>query len=322
MAVVSKVAQEKIALDVYDKKLIFLLSQNSRMPITKIASTLKISSQRAQYKIERLKKEILEPAPFMNFPLLGIPSYIIYMQQLEEREIEKIMESKEIYFLMQSLGKYQWVLNVVTETIENFCETYLGEKQFDIYPIIRSIPDDYNPFHVNIEPLPLRKNISTTLDEKDYVLLTHLARRPIDSFSSIHAATSIDRKTIKKKMQQFESCNIIQKFRYGINIFKIGHIAYILKIKVTSLQKKKVLAFIRNNHYSGFVFESYNLFTMHYLPPSHNEILQFTKELQTIAPSSEIDVIQNTEFFKVALVPDVVPEIFKKRMKQKNAISK
>jgi len=315
MAVISKEFQGQVKLDLYDKKIIFYLSQNSRMPISEIAKKLSISSQRVQYKIDRLKQEVLEPAAFMNFPLLDIPSFIIYTQQLDDNTIEQLMESKEIYFLMQSLGKYQWVINVVTEDIELFCKEYLSDKHFEIYPIIKSIPDDYNPFNLSIKPNLLKKDQKKQLDTKDYQILKHIAKNPLDSLINIQSKLEIDRKTIKSRIKQFEDNNIIQKFRYGINIFKIGCIAYILKIEVIPKNKQRILEEIRQNNFSGFIFESYNNFTMHYLPPSHNEIREFTKYLESIDPTIKIDVIQNTEFFKVKLVPEIVGEIFEKRSK-------
>lgn len=315
MAVISRPAQEKIKLDMYDKKIIFYLSQNSRMPLTELSKNLRISVQRCKYKISRLQKEILEPAPFMTFPLLDINSYMIFTPQLDQETITSLLKDDSIYFLMQSIGKYQYVINVVTDDITGFCNRHLGDFHIEVHPIINAYADDYNPFSLNIPPKPLLPNKKVDLDKKDHLILAHLGEKPTDSLIDIQKATGIDRQTIKHRIRRFEESNIIQKFRYGINIFKIGYLAYILKIEVVSKRKKQVLQNIRSNPYSGFVFESYFGFTMHFLPPSHNEVFEFTKKLESVDPTIKIDVIQNTEFYKVELVPKSAINILKTRVK-------
>ncbi|MBU1199149.1 MAG: Lrp/AsnC family transcriptional regulator [Nanoarchaeota archaeon] len=314
MAVISRKSQERIKLDLYDKKLIFYLSQNSREPVNSLAKKLKISPQRTNYKIERLKKEILEPAIFMNFTLLKIPQYMIYLKDYSKEHIEQLMQSKEIYFLMQCVGAYQWIINVVTDDIETFCLKYLPDVHFEIYPVIRSIPDDYNPFNLSITPDLLKTDKAIELNNIDYSLLAYLIQHPIEPATKISEATGFDRKTITERIKKYLKSNLIQKFRYGINIFKISRIAYILRLEVVPNKKKQLLAHIRANIYSGFVFESYNQYAMHYLPPSHNELIKFVENLKAFDPNLKIDVLQNTEFFKVQLVPDVVVDVLKGRI--------
>jgi DNA-binding Lrp family transcriptional regulator len=315
MAVISNPHQEKLKLDLYDKKIIFYLSQNSRMPINEIAKKLKISIQRCKYKIERLKKEILEPAMFLTYTLLEMKSYIIFAPQLSKETCTTLLNEDEIYFMFQSIGKYQYVLNVITDNIDMFCEKHFSEKHVEVLPVINSYADNYNPFKLNIPSGELKKNKKIDLDKKDYTILSHLSRKSDDSLLSIQAAIHIDRQTIKQRIKKFEESNIIQKFRYSLNVFKIGSLAYIIRLKVVAKNKKIILAHIRSNDFSGFVFETYDGFTMHFLPFTHNEVFDFTQSLLDVDSTLQIDVIQNTEFYKVNLVPGVVAEEFEKRNK-------
>ena len=315
MAVISQGVQQKISLDLYDKKIIFYLSQNSREPISSLAKKLRSSPQKIKYKIERLKKEILEPGIFMNFNTLNIQSYIIYLKKCDAETVKTLMNSNEIYFFMQCIGQFQWVLNVVTNNINTFCEHYLSEQHFEIRPILHSIPDDYNPFNLAIKPNELKKDTLLELNTLDYKLLICLIKNPTDHILRISQKTNIDRKTIRERIRRYEQSNLIQKFRYGINIFKIGYLVYTLEIETIPRMKKQILEFIRKNKYSGFIFESYNHYTMHFLPPSHNDLMKFIEDIRTFDPTTNIEVVQNTEFFKVQLVPDSVIEILQKRIR-------
>ncbi|MBS3162421.1 winged helix-turn-helix transcriptional regulator [Candidatus Woesearchaeota archaeon] len=313
MAVISTKRGERIKLDLYDKKIMFYLSQNSRIPLTNLAKELKLSPQRVKYKVERLKKEILSPAMFLNFPLLEISSYMIFIPKLNEEEIENLFYNESIYFILQSIGEFQWVLNLITEDIETFCKKNLGNTHFLIKPIIHVYADNYNPFHLDIKPLSEKKDIKIRLDEKDYSILKELSRDPTLSLLDLQKKTNIDRQTIKQRMKKIEASNIIQKFRYSINLFKIGFITYLLDIETKPLMKEKVLRAIKQNHYSGFVFENLIGFSMHFLPKDQEELFEFIKSLEKVDPQIKITILQNTEKFKVDLVPKNIERIFEKR---------
>jgi len=57
MTIISKTLEKSITLDIRDKKLLFLLNQNSRIPRKKLAHILRISPQLLHYKIEKLVTE-------------------------------------------------------------------------------------------------------------------------------------------------------------------------------------------------------------------------------------------------------------------------
>ncbi|MFQ5531406.1 MAG: winged helix-turn-helix transcriptional regulator [Candidatus Nanoarchaeia archaeon] len=315
MAIISTRPEKRIKLDLYDKKIIFYLSQNSRMLVTDLAKKLKLSPQRVKYKIERLKKEIISPAMFLNFPLLNIPSYMIFIRNLDEKQVEKLFTDESIYFVMQSIGEYQWAINVVTDNIKHFCEKNIGEDNFVIKQIIHTYADNYNPFNLDIKPIPSKKDKKIKLDKKDYIILKDLALNPTSSLLEIQARAKIDRQTIKQKIKKIEEANIIQKFRYSINLFKIGFITYLLDIETTPLKKERILQTIQQNNLSGFVFETLTGFSMHFLPKTHEELFKFIKSLEKVDPKVKINVFQNTERFKVDLVPKSVERIFEDRIK-------
>lgn len=315
MAVISTKAEESIKLDLYDKKIIFYFSQNSRMPLTELAKKLKISPQRLKYKIERLKKELLSPAMFLNYPLLIINSYIIFVHKLDDEQIKLLFEDDSIYFLMQSIGEYQWAINVVTNKIDEFCKLHLMNNNFLIKQIIKTYADNYDPFNLNIKPLPDKKDKLLELDKKDYVILKELSFDSTSSLLELQDKTKVDRQTIKQKIKKFEEANLIQKFRYSINLFKIGFVTYLLDIETTPLKKKLILEKIRQNNLSGFVFENLVGFTMHFLPKNQEELFDFIKSLEEVDSMIKINVFQNTQRFKVELVPKSVMKIFEDRSK-------
>ncbi|MBR9701367.1 Lrp/AsnC family transcriptional regulator [Candidatus Pacearchaeota archaeon] len=62
MAISSVGKQETIKLDLYDKKILWELALNSRIPRKQLAKKIGISQERLHYKINRLTKDVIEPA--------------------------------------------------------------------------------------------------------------------------------------------------------------------------------------------------------------------------------------------------------------------
>ncbi len=314
MVLKSFAAQDKIKLDLYDKKLLFYLADSSRTPQSELAKKLGVSLQRVHYKIQRLQRELINPAVILNYPLLDIPSYIIYVERLDETTKNRLMETSALLFFMQTIGKYQYYMVVVTSGIQNFCKEHLPNTVIEVDPIIKHIPDTYyNPFKLDLTPEPLKKDKEYNFDKKDYKILAHISEHPLHSLLEIQANTKIDRQTIKERLSKLEKSNVIQKFRYAINIFKLGMILYFLKIEIPMAAKEKLLPHLRQDVYSGFVLELYTGFVMYYMPPSHNELFEFVEKIKTLEPMARVDILQCSEFFKVEPVPQSVVEIFKKR---------
>jgi len=318
MAIKSTISQPPLKLDMHDKKIIFYLSQDSRIPRKELARKLNISIANLHYKIARLEKELISPAPNINYPLLKIPSYIILTQQISQETKEKLLNTSKFWFFNQAIGKYQYVMNVITDDIESFCKEYLGQCSFEVHPIIRYIPDDYNPWKLNIQANPIKNDKIIQLDDKDYRLLSYICENTTSSILEISAKTHMDRNNIKERIKKMLNANIIQKFRYAINVFKMNHLVYIINISMPPSIKNKIIPNLRSDNYSGFIFETLTGCVMYYMPPTHKELFNFTNNIQEIDQRIKIEVIQTTEIFRVDLVPQSAINIFKEKSKKNN----
>ncbi len=301
MSLQSTESQKKIRIDAIDKKILVNIMQDARVPYNILAKKLNISQQRLQYKIQRLEQELLNPGMIINFPKLNIPSYVILTQNIEN--IDLLLKCGSLFLFMQAIGRYKYIMIVVTDNLQKFLLSYLQDVRVEIHPVIAYHPDDFNPFNLVIPTIvkPQTQNIS--LDDKDKKIIKQLCIKPLESYLQLSVALKIDRQTIKERIANLYDQDIIMRFRYGINVFKLGLILYAIKIETTSTMKKKILSYLHSDGYSGFVFETYNGFIMYYLPPSHNELFKFTKGIEKIDSSVHVDVIQNTEFFTVDTTP-------------------
>ncbi|MBT6690165.1 Lrp/AsnC family transcriptional regulator [archaeon] len=239
---------------------------------------------------------------------------MILLDNLEDSELEKIKREAPIFALFQAVGKYNYIIYAITEDINSFCQEFLSSEHFQIYPIISSIPDNYNPFDLQVKhPEPIKEDKKLILDKKDYKLLYHLSKSPLSPTIKLSEETGLDPKTIKLRIEKMIDANLIQKIRFAANIFKIGVTAYFVKLDIIPKNKQKILTTIRANNYSGFVYETHTGFFLWYMPPSHAELFEFTKTLEHLDKTIKIDAMQSVDILKIETVPKAVLEIFKQK---------
>ncbi|USN44201.1 MAG: AsnC family transcriptional regulator [Candidatus Woesearchaeota archaeon] len=306
--------QKTVKLDKIDKKLLFYLSQDSRKVRKELAKKLNISAPKLNYRIERIINiNLIEPIVLLNFPLFHFKSYIILTENLSKEQKEKIKKDTSIYSFCETLGKYQFLIHVFTEDLKQYLIEYLAEVNIKIFEIINYIPDNYNPFNVPIKTELEKKTKKQDLDKKDYLLLAHLTKKPLDSILTIHSQTKLDRKTIKEKTKKLLEHNYIQKFRYIVNIFKLGFLAYYVKMELPQILKSTVLEKIHSDIYSGFIYESFNAFIFWYMPPSHKEVIQFMNEIKDLDLRIKIELIQIGEILTLTFLPNKIKEAIKQK---------
>lgn len=314
MTIIQESFAQPVKLDAIDKKIFWQLSLNSRIPQTQLAKQLKISKERLHYKINRLKQNLIDPAIILNYQSLKIDSYIILLKNLEPSNLEKIKNQSPSFVIAQSLGKYNYILYILTKDVKKFTQEFLPSSHFEIYPITAGYPDNYNPYNLAVKhPELIKKDLPINLDKKDYKLLHALSLDPTAPTLKISEQTKLDPKTIKSRIDKMLEANLIQKFRFAVNVLKMGVTAYFLKIETTPFLKEKILTTLRSNNYSGFVYETHIGFFMWYMPPSHTELFQFTQALQKIDPTIEVDAMQTAEIIKIETVPKEVQQILKLR---------
>lgn len=303
--------KEIINLDIVDKKLFFYLSQDMRWPRKQLAKKLNISSERLSYRIDRLCKELIEPILLINFPLLGINSYAIFIsEQLDIDTISNVIKSREIYHFTQCIGTYRHVIHIVSEDITFFISSYLSEAIISyVVPIYGYYPDNFNGFGIDDKPLLTNTDKPIILNEYHRSVLISLIDSPTASMLEISQKTGIDRRVVKKYFDELTSTNAIQKFRYILNSYKTGFSTYFLLIYYPLSIKTKLINYLRTNKFAGFIYESYGFLYMWYLPPSHEELFSFITEIETHFKKVSIKTLQPTNIYQLTFVPKILKEI-------------
>jgi len=110
-------------LDKLDKKILFELDLNSRIPTTKLAKKLKVSREVVDYRIKRLteKKYIRTLYTHIHAEKFGYTSYRLYFKikgmdkEEESKLIEYFCNHKNVFWVLSCNGAYDLIIHVAAE---------------------------------------------------------------------------------------------------------------------------------------------------------------------------------------------------------------
>ena len=139
-----------VKLDAKDKKILELLSQDARMPVSEISKKSKIQRDSVVYRINRLEKfkVIRFYTAILNPSVLGFPiySYVhIKLHNLDET-IEKqfvafLIANPQVTYVVKISGEWDYDITIAARDLGNF-EEVLKEIRYKFSKIIQNYSSD------------------------------------------------------------------------------------------------------------------------------------------------------------------------------------
>jgi len=136
-------------IDITDEKILRILSNNSRLPITKISEKSKLPIHVINYRLKNLiRKGIIEGfKPKINISKLGYQWHLLLIQfqnVSEERKkefIEYCKLNKTIYYITNTIGNYNVMLDIHVRNVEEFKAVLLDlkDKFSDVIRLYESV---------------------------------------------------------------------------------------------------------------------------------------------------------------------------------------
>jgi DNA-binding Lrp family transcriptional regulator len=136
----SSLQTEKISpieLDKVDKTILKILSQNARISVVDLSEKINIPIHTARYHLKELmKKEIIESfKPKIEINKLGYQWYLLLIQfsAVDEKRkqgfIEFCSSNKKVYYITQTIGNYNLMLDIHVHSTEDFKKTLFEFKE-------------------------------------------------------------------------------------------------------------------------------------------------------------------------------------------------
>ena len=253
-------------IDGKDKRLVFLLDDNSRTSLSELASQLNLSREAVNYRIKKLQRSGTIKAFIikLDFSKLGLVNYIVYLKlnNLNPEEYRKFVDElsrkRFITWLASMGGRFDLVLEITAASVIEFDEQFsglLGEYSDNIgnYHIsTRVFQETFGkkylwPEKIEKKTVKSRPGTKTEqIDELDRKILSALVQDArlslVDLSNRINEAPS----TVSFRIKQLEKKGIISGYMtfsrmqdFGYNRFK----ALITVRNFSKSEEEKLLTF-------------------------------------------------------------------------------
>ena len=138
-----KAEKEKYTVDNNDIKILELLSENADLPVFKIAEKINLSADAVTYRIKKLQKSdyILGCMPAINYNIINYNVYAVLVSitnftQKEEFALQEFLKTnQDILWAVKTIGKYNLILYICTQKMDDFIKTTQELRNFLINKI-------------------------------------------------------------------------------------------------------------------------------------------------------------------------------------------
>jgi len=260
-----------VKLDVRDKKILYYLSQNARLPLSTIAKYVGISRMSVKRRIERLKEMGVFQGGFVliDMTVLGFCSCTAFLKfqnlnsEKEKRFLDFLTEHPEVMWIVKCSGYWNMVLNVaaknmfeldnlllkirgrVKEHVTDFdympwiCEYKFAQatpvilEGLDIEPlnVRRSDPSFQKEFRTHRIELDYSKFGTERIDEKDTRILEILSDDVRIGSSEIGKRVGISKENVRYRIKNMIARKVIDAFWPILSFSRLGLQWYCLLIR-------------------------------------------------------------------------------------------
>jgi Lrp/AsnC family leucine-responsive transcriptional regulator len=265
-------------LDVKDRKLLEIFTDNAGMPIRQLAKQVGISREVAAYRLKRFKKLGIVPriVARVNMTKFYNTAYIMYLRfsKLDEQFLKQAAEFfRQDPFVMWAAslgGEYDIGTSFLARSPQDLAkfmqsmEQAFGKnlQQYDLFPYEREYKNTYRVFFTNKQaPLSeaLLKNFeqpkARKLDEKDKLILYALSKDAELTNEQLAGLVGLSEEAVRLRKKNYEKTGIISGYRAIIDLQKMGLSAYYMFLKfdnMTPQLEKKIETYMHLNRHVNY----------------------------------------------------------------------
>ncbi len=297
-------------LDLKDKKILFELDFDARIPYSHLARKVGLSKQGIEYKINNLiKKGVIKGFyPVVNTPKLGYLycRLILTMQNLtegQETEIMKFLRNhKKVFWLFSLQGTFDIGLAIWAKSVQEFKEftneietkfgSYIKRKVESIMTDVIHYQNRYLLERVETKEIHIKETQERAeIDELDKKILTALCDNGRMSLVKIAAQVNQSAKVVAYRIKRLEKKKLIEGYRPIIDHKKIGCTHLKIFIALNNLTKEKLLKlkrYIKDNPLVIYIVEGIGLpadLDIEMVIQSNEQLFEFIRDLKFKFPT-------------------------------------
>ena len=315
----------EVKLDVKNRKILYELSKNCRMPSVRLAKSVGVSREVVDYRIKQLvdKGVITCFVADIDIGILGCTRYLVYLElqnvdEAEEAEVLKsVVANPFVSWTTTQTGKWNVIFDVIAKDIKQVDGVIRGlqsqySSKISDYRIATQLEYlHYYSKYFGDEPEEKKGGFEYRMDAVDMKLLRVLSNDARMSYIALSEKLNLSANTIKFRLQKLQKAGIIRRFTIQVNKDLLGLQVYNIQFTFKDtlpLRSKKFLNHIRYHPNVNF----------YYFPLGHwdLEIGLFVKDVNQLRKFiidfknkfSDVVRIYDCMSFYEELKPNYVPE--------------
>ncbi len=247
----------KARLDAKDKKILSLLSQNARMPLTKLAKEVGLSRDAVNYRIKNYEKEgiIQGYRTVVDLSVFGYKSNHLFVKlnnpskEIEEVILKKLVSYPFVRAVIKFSGVYDFEVAFVSKHIEDLDEILTqiisdcaGSLQdYELLTISKTFAAETFPpnFLENFLDKKSGKKKEIQPDQKDIDILKLISENATLSLSEIALKVKLSADAVAYRLRQLQESGVIVKFIPVINYASLDYNLHTFLLSIRELDKEK-----------------------------------------------------------------------------------
>lgn len=317
-------------IDLKDRKILYILAQNARLPTSRLAKMVGLSKDAVLYRIRRLEKMgiICKYFTRMNLASLGYTSFQLTLSLSPKREeMEKIMGHICAHpFCMNAftmLGRWDVLAEFavrndedvykVVSGISNVCGPALNDLEVKTCAFLYKKTNLMDAVgETGLQPFSTRRGASVhkgmaKLDAKDAAVLRSLDSNGRKRIVDIVKETGLERDVVGYRKSNLEGLGIIEGYGVDLNVSALGFNSYYIEFglkNITPEYEAKLKAYFATQKGVTYGFHAANLlggvafFTARGPSELHETLLEFRNNFLPVMRSLEVMTVLKEHKFE------------------------
>jgi len=254
-----------LKLDKIDRKILYQLDLNARIPLTQLAKKTRISRTVAEYRVKKLQKQgllvafnaSLDPAKF------GLTSWKVYVRfqnltkQAEKEIYDYISPRKDLWWGIKCVGNYDLMFCLLAENAYHFYQELSDfQSKFNQYIYELNITNHIDSLMMSRGYLINTKGVKTTdyltlepkkekIDKIDFKILRKLTENARTPSTKIAYELKTTARVVNYRIKDLIKRKIITNFRTVFNINKISYDYYKVMLSFKNATKQIQNSFVQ-----------------------------------------------------------------------------
>jgi Lrp/AsnC family transcriptional regulator for asnA, asnC and gidA len=318
------------SLDLKDKKILFELDFNARMPYSVLGKKVGLSKHGVEYRIQNLiKRGIINGFyPVINVPLMGFLycRLTLTLQNITREKRKEIndylLQHKKVFWLLDMQGIFDLGIVIWADSVSDF-KDFIEELESKYGEFIKkkneTIATDVIHFQhryllgiEKTEEIHLAETVKRiNLDYLDKKILSFLSKDARISFVDIASEVGESAKVVAYRIKKMEENKIILGYRPIINHTILGYTYYKLFLHLNRISKEtlhQLKNYIKNNFAVIYFVEGIGLpadLDIEMMIQSNQKLFQFMEDLRFKFPNliGEYQTVIFLDTLKVKYLP-------------------